>query len=389
MEDIKKYIISNDLKTSLIHKDVHSANYNFLYSDTGKAITDFTEIETEKILEKAFKDYYYYHVFFMEKKKKEIIAFLLNYIEQFMSLKNYKKLLIIIFSNIVTIRKFRNESIALDEYLNTSYNDCESQTGFEFHYYMQFSAVLHRYCNQNSIAKKQIEYLLKNTNPSDTNLVVMNYYIASLVYTTDGEFDQAMEFCYKAKKLLLENNNYVRYLYNQMTFAKVLSSLGNYKTAKDVYTKCLEGARALNDKVQTNILEYLSTVIMYMKDYSAVITTLDEIDREKISNNAAYLYAYSYLQLGNKEKCKEWIENGKKAIFFHQSAANYLILIDKLLNQNCNEIIDYLKEFQKSEKSTEFYGSYKFVTKLLIKYLIKTESYKEACYYANELLDFS
>ena len=381
---MKKPILNNKFIDSIMDSD-HDLieNYFPIYLNKEMALNDITTHDAETVLDKIFKDFYYYQSFFNSKKRTAIINFLIKNKDIFEKARNYDVFLIMIFIHFITIKKYDSVVIEIDKYLEDLYKiDYQTyEPDLKILSYIQYRAAFYHFNHQNTLAKKQLEYIVQGYPERNTHFLASTYFLLSLVYIANGELDQAIISCRETEKLSLETNNYKRYFYSQMNLARTLSALGGFNEAIKLYEECLEGAEHLHLNLKTVLLEYIATVMMYNRDYQNAIEALNEINREEISNNSAYIYAFCYLQLDKKDECMQWVKIGKIASNTQHSADRYLILIEKIARQD-DQMIHYLKDFREYESTTENYGSYQFLTKLLIHYLIESEEYKEACFYA-------
>ena len=385
---MKRFILNNTIINSILNNDQNTnENYFQTYLDKEIELDEVTIVDAEIILDKIFKDFYYYQSFFNSEKRAFIINFLLKSKDLFEKAINYDTFLIMIFIHLVTIKQYDHVVIEIDKYLDDLYKiDYQVyEPDLKILSYIQYRAAFYHFNHQNELAKKQLEYIIQGYPERNIHFLATTYFLLSLVYIANGQLDQAIVSCKETEKLSLETSNYKRYFYSQMNLARTMSALGGFDEAIKLYRECLDGADNLHLDMKTVLLEYIATVMMYNQDYQKAIETLNKINREDISNNSAYIYAFCFLQLNNKAKCFQWIEIGKTASNTQPSADRYLILIEKIARQD-EQMIHYLKDFREYESTTENYGSYQFLNKLLIHYLIESEQYKEACFYAG-LLD--
>lgn len=361
---------------------VGDPNIKWVNFDINKKIE---EADVASILDLLFVQFYYVQSHYLREKRQDIVTFLLKHKLVFEKAENYQSFLVMIFIHLVIIDERADIIEQLISVLNEYYGENlrVEQPDFTKNAFLQYCAAYYHKHYKNEEACHLLEFIDHIQHNND--FLATNFFLLTTAYISSGRHRDAFIACQKASQYSLETGNYIRYFYCEMNHARICSSMGDFLNAIDIYQECLNGCETIAPQSRNYLIENIATNYMYLREYRKAIDLIEQIETSKLNNNAAYICALSYWELGNRSKATEWVEIGKNAIYAHKTAELFIQFVETLLTSDDGEkLIDCLGEMNIYEQSTENYATYNYVTRRLIKQFAKMGYYKEAYEYAED-----
>lgn len=374
---MKKIIFSEDFITEYSIRGSLDINWVSNNININKEI-EKSHADISTILDIIFKQFYYAQSHYLREKRKDIVAFLLRYVKTFERAINYEQFLVIIFIHLVILDEREEMIEKLISTLNEFYGEnlWVEQLDFTKNAFLQYSAAYYHKHGKNDEAKKILEFV--NRIQHNMDFSATNYFLLTTVYISGGKHREAFIACQRASQAALDSGNFTRYFYCEMNRARICSSMGDFLDAIEIYQECLNGSETIAPQSRNYLIENIATNFMYLAEYQKAIEYIDRIPLESINNNAAYICALSYFELGDRSEAAKWVEIGKNAIYAHKTAELFIKLIEILMIDNSELIINCLREMCAYEKTTENYATHNYVTRRLMKQYAKMEDYKQA-----------
>lgn len=172
----------------------------------------------------------------------------------------------------------------------------------------------------------------------------MSYQILASKYYLEKRYLESILFATKAKEMLIEDSNFIRYFTVNRTIMSCLLFVGNYEECNKIAEKQLLAVKALNySEYEKEIAEdFLYVSLLGLMKYDYIIESLSDSDDFNLNRLSCLLIA---LYAKSKSKLNEYIEENINYNELNDKYCEYIKGLIYYLNHKDKKLLNKLEKY--------------------------------------------